>query len=55
MFEKGDQVVLSNGDICTIAECRTQDYDTDYDVYFVQWEDGSASLIDEMDIDGLYQ
>ena len=20
MFEKGDQVVLSNGDICTIAE-----------------------------------
>lgn len=29
MFEKGDQVVLSNGDICTIIECRTQDYDTD--------------------------
>ena len=28
MFEKGDQVVLSNGDICTILECRGQCYDT---------------------------
>ena len=24
MFEKGDQVVLSNGDICTIVECRME-------------------------------
>ena len=55
MFEQGDRVVVSNGDICTILECRGQGYGTDHDVYFVQWEDGSASLIDEMDIDGLYQ
>lgn len=54
MFEKGDQVVLSNGDICTIVECRTQDYDTDYDVYLAEWSDGFASLIDETDIDGPY-
>ena len=29
MFEKGDQVVLSNGGICTIIECRGQCYGTD--------------------------
>ena len=54
MFEKGDQVVLSNGDICTIVEYRTQDYDTDYDVYLAEWPDGFTMLIDETDIDGPY-
>ena len=54
MFEKGDQVVLSNGDICTIIECRGQCYGTNYEVYLAEWPDGFASLIDETDIDGPY-
>ena len=54
MFEKGDQVVLSNGDIVTIIECRGQCYDTDYDVYLAEFSDGFTILIDETDIDGPY-
>lgn len=54
MFEKGDQVVLSNGDIVTIIECKGRYFDTDYDVYVVEFSDGFATLIDETDIDGPY-
>lgn len=49
MYFKGDIIVLNNGEVGEILECRGYGYSTDVLVYYVNFENGIC-LVEETEI-----